>query len=84
MQVISYTENLPSLYMILDLCPHLPFNNLNKSEARCCGIVAYTYRSAHGKLKQEDQESGIALATERVQIQSGIHESQPQNQTQGV
>lgn len=34
--------------------------------------MAHTCRSAHGKLKQEDQESGLALATERVQIQSAI------------
>lgn len=60
--------------------------NLNKSLRP--GVVAQWHTPenphAHKRLKQETQEWGLALATERVQIQSGIHESQPQNQTNRV
>lgn len=60
--------------------------NLNKSLRP--GVVAQWHTPsnphAHGRLKQENQEWGLALATEIVQIQSGTYESQPQNQTNRV
>lgn len=76
---------LPSIWFLISShISHLI--NLNKSLRP--GVVAQWHTSAnphtHGRLKQENQEWGLALATERVQIQSGIHESQPQNQINRV